>query len=145
MPAQEVIAHLGNNNRPLLNSELTELSNLSPEEMGLFKGCWPTIEVDRRRQIIHRLIDLAENNIELSFDSIFKYCMKDSDAEVQSQAIDGLWENEEPSLISHLIHLLEQSGAEMVQIADTTSLMLADMQTLGGRVYKIHRIYGREL
>jgi GNAT superfamily N-acetyltransferase len=35
--------------------------------------------------------------------------------------------------------------AEMVQIADTTSLMLADMQTLGGRVYKIHRIYEREL
>ena len=35
--------------------------------------------------------------------------------------------------------------AEMVQIADTTSLMLADMQTLGGRVYKTHRIYKRVL
>jgi GNAT superfamily N-acetyltransferase len=34
---------------------------------------------------------------------------------------------------------------EMVQIADTTDLMLADMRTLGGRVYKIHRIYRREL
>jgi len=33
----------------------------------------------------------------------------------------------------------------MVQIADTTSLMLADMQTLGGRVYKTHRIYRRNL
>ena len=31
--------------------------------------------------------------------------------------------------------------AEMVQIADTTDLMLADMQTLGARVYKTHRIY----
>jgi hypothetical protein len=47
-----------------------------------------------------------------------------------------------------LIRTILDSGyrrAEMVQIADTTSLMLADMQTLGGRVYKTHRIYRREL
>ena len=47
-----------------------------------------------------------------------------------------------------LIRTILDSGyrrAEMVQIADTTSLMLADMQTLGGRVYKTHRIYRRDL
>ena len=47
-----------------------------------------------------------------------------------------------------LIRTVLDSGyrrVEMVQIADTTSLMLADMKTLGGQVYKIHRIYRREL
>jgi len=47
-----------------------------------------------------------------------------------------------------LIRTILDSGykrVEMVQIADTTSLMLADMQTLGGRVYKTHRIYRRDL
>jgi hypothetical protein len=34
---------------------------------------------------------------------------------------------------------------DAVQIAETTSLMLADMATLGGKVYKVHRIYRREL
>jgi hypothetical protein len=51
-------------------------------------------------------------------------------------------------LYYELIRTIVDSGykrAEMVQIADTTSLMLADMQTLGGRVYKTHRIYRREL
>jgi GNAT superfamily N-acetyltransferase len=51
-------------------------------------------------------------------------------------------------LYYELIRTILESGyqrAEMVQIADTTSLMLADMQTLGGRVYKIHRIYRRGL
>jgi hypothetical protein len=51
-------------------------------------------------------------------------------------------------LYYELIRTIEDSGfrkAEMVQIADTTSLMLADMQTLGGRVYKTHRIYRRKL
>jgi hypothetical protein len=49
-------------------------------------------------------------------------------------------------LYYELMRTIEDSGfrkGEMVQIADTTSLMLADMQTLGGRVYKIHRIYRR--
>jgi GNAT superfamily N-acetyltransferase len=51
-------------------------------------------------------------------------------------------------LYYELIRTILDSGyqrAEMVQIAETTSLMLSDMQTLGGRVHKIHRIYGREL
>jgi GNAT superfamily N-acetyltransferase len=51
-------------------------------------------------------------------------------------------------LYYELIRAIQDSRytrAEMVQIADTTTLMLADMKTLGGRVYKIHRIYRRAL
>jgi hypothetical protein len=51
-----------------------------------------------------------------------------------------------------LYHTLERTAntgrfrsVEMTQIADTTSLMLADMQTLGGTVYKTHRLYKRDL
>jgi hypothetical protein len=33
--------------------------------------------------------------------------------------------------------------AEAVQVAETTELMLADLQTLGARIYKTHRIYRR--
>jgi hypothetical protein len=35
--------------------------------------------------------------------------------------------------------------AEMTQIAETTDLMLSDMKTLGGEVYKRHRVYQRRL
>ena len=35
--------------------------------------------------------------------------------------------------------------AEMTQIAETTDLMLSDMETLGGEVYKRHRVYQRWL
>ena len=34
---------------------------------------------------------------------------------------------------------------DAVQIAETTELMLADIKTLGGKIYKIHRIYQRSL
>jgi hypothetical protein len=32
---------------------------------------------------------------------------------------------------------------DLVQIADTTSLMLSDIQTLGGPIWKVHRVYTR--
>ena len=32
---------------------------------------------------------------------------------------------------------------DLVQVADTTSLMLSDIQTLGGTVWKTHRVYQR--
>ena len=34
---------------------------------------------------------------------------------------------------------------DAVQIAETTEFMLADISTLGGKVYKVHRLYARDL
>ena len=34
---------------------------------------------------------------------------------------------------------------DAVQIAETTDMMLADISTLGGKVYKVHRLYARDL
>ncbi len=36
-------------------------------------------------------------------------------------------------------------GADLTQIAETTVLMLKDMETLGGRVYKTHRVFQMDL
>jgi HEAT repeat protein len=133
-PIEQTIVELLNSDQQLLNSKLTELSNLSPEELQLFKGSWATVETKRRRQIVHRLFELAEDNLDLNFDSILKHCLTDQDEEVQSTAIEGLWENEEPSLISPLANLLEQAGTEKVQAAAATALgkfaMLAEDKKL---------------
>ncbi len=34
-------------------------------------------------------------------------------------------------------------NVELVQIAENTSLMLRDVQTLGGEIWKVHRVYAR--
>jgi hypothetical protein len=36
-------------------------------------------------------------------------------------------------------------SVDLVQVADTTSLMLSDIQTLGGTVWKTHRVYTRPI
>ena len=133
-PIEETIADLSNSSQSLLNSRLIDLSNLNSEELTVFEQAWAAMEPKRRRQIVHRLAELAEDNLELNFDSIFRGCLKDQDAEVRCKAIEGLWENDEPSLINPLIHLLEQDSSEKVQAAAATALgkfaMLAEHEKL---------------
>jgi HEAT repeat protein len=133
-PIEETIAHLANNNKPLLNTKLVDLSNLSPEEVELFEQAWVAIELERQRQIVSRLVELAEDNAQLDFDSIFKDRLNDQDDEVRSKAIEGLWESEDTSLIKPLINLLEQDSSEKVQAAAATALgkfvMLVELKKL---------------
>ncbi len=112
---REVIASLGDENGKLLNARLVELSDLSHEELELLDEVWGKLGPKRRQQLMYRLIELVENNIELNFDNIFKHQLKDEDEKVRSLAIEGLWEDEETSLISPLIELLEHDKSERVQ------------------------------
>ena len=121
-PIEEIITRLADSSNPLRNSSLADLSNITTEKLNFLKEVWPTIEPQRRRQIVSRLVELAEDNFELDFDSIFKNCLSDQDAEVRSKAIEGLWENEEPSLIHTLIAIMEQDNSKLVQAAAATGL-----------------------
>ena len=133
-PVEQTIAKLVNPATKLLDSWLTDLSSLSPAELKQLEQAWPTIELKRRRQILYHLVELAEDNFELDFDDIFKGRLKDEDAGVRSKAIEGLWENEEASLIEPLIDLLEKDSSEEVQAAAATALgkfaLLAELEKL---------------
>jgi len=142
LPIEEIITDLCDSSQPLRNSRLVELSSLNSEELELWERAWANIKPKRRRQIIYRLVELAEDNFELDFDSIFRNCLKDQDAEVRSKAIEGLWESEDSSLISPFVNLLEQDGSENVQAAVATALgkfaMLAELNRLrSGHTSKI--------
>jgi hypothetical protein len=119
---EKIIAELNKNDKSPPNSRLAELSNMNLEEQKLFIQSWQKIEPKLRRQIVHRLVELTEDNLELNFDSIFKFCLNDQDEEVRCSAIEGLWENEEASLIDPLINLLEKDGSDKVQAAAARAL-----------------------
>ncbi len=129
-----IIAELAKSDDLLQSTKLAQLSNMEESEFLLFKQTWTGIEANRRRQIIYRLIELAEDNLELSFDRILKFCFKDPDEEVKIKAIEGIWENEEPSLILPLINLLQNDRSERVQSAAALGLgkfaLLAEHQKL---------------
>ena len=76
LPIEEIIADLRDSSQSLRNSRLVELSSLNSEELELWERAWANIKPKRRRQIIYRLVELAEDNFELDFDSIFRCCFK---------------------------------------------------------------------
>lgn len=133
-PVEQTIAKLVNPDKTLADSWLTDLSNLNSAELAKLERAWPEVEAKRRGQVMRRLIELAEDNFELDFDNIFKGRLKDEDAGVRVKAIEGLWENEEASLIEPLIERLEKDDSEEVQAAAATALgkfaLLAELQKL---------------
>jgi HEAT repeat protein len=121
-PINEIMAGLADAGKPLSSTSLSRLSHLNRGDLGILLVAWPQIEAARRLQIVHRLKELSEDNVELSFDNIFKACLRDSDAEVRRQAIEGLWESEDASLVTPLVNLLENDGSEKVQAAAAAAL-----------------------
>jgi HEAT repeat protein len=129
------ILDLANTEKTLIGSGLAELSNINPGDLVFLEQTWIQIEVKRRREIISRLIELGEENFELNFDDIFKTFLKDSDAEIRAKSIEALWENEEISLITPFIRMLNEDSSEVVQAAAAKALskyaMLAEVKKLG--------------
>jgi HEAT repeat protein len=108
--------------KALVNTHLAALSDMAAADIKNFRQVWKTIETKRRREIIIRLNELASDSVELNFDNIFLSSLRDPEADVRSEAINGLWENEEPALIPVLIDLLNNDPEEKVQATAAQAL-----------------------
>lgn len=115
MSIKNLITEIADINEPLVNSHLADLSQMTPADLRDFEQAWKTIDSKRRREIITRLVELVTDSVELNFDLIYKICLSDPDADVRSKAIEGLWENEDPSLIQPFINLMNKDPSEKVQ------------------------------
>jgi HEAT repeat protein len=112
---REYLAELKDEGRPLKATRLVHLSHLANEQEKAFLDAWPQIQTERRRQVVRQLGELAEDNIELNFDTIFLACLSDADPEVRAVAIRGLWEYEQRDLIGPLIGLLQSDDSAAVR------------------------------
>ena len=121
-PVEQTIAELADGNQPLLNARLTDLSDLSSQQLSLLGDVWARIETKRRRQIIRRLVELAEDDVCLNFDCIFRHRLGDEDEDIRLAAIDGLWENEETSLLEAFIDLMQKDASVRVQASAASAL-----------------------
>jgi HEAT repeat protein len=130
-----VLAHLADDGQTLLHRQLAWLSDMDASAMQKFSNTWHTINRDRQRRIVTLLVELSEDNIEFSFTGIFKYLLTDPDDMVRKEAIEGLWENDEPSLIRQLLKLLTEDSATSVREAAARALgrfaLMAEHQKIG--------------
>ncbi len=131
IPIKRIINDLADSVQPITNVRLAELSNLNLRQLKTFVNVWQDIEVKRRRQIIHRLYELAEDDVCLNFDTIFKYNLTDKDEEVRVTAIEGLWENDSVSMIETLINIMNKDNSQKVQ--STAALAIGRFSLLAER------------
>lgn len=103
-------------------SNLYALSDLSGDRMHMFCAVWDTLSVERKRRLMHALVELAEASFQVNFDTIFRHCLQDLDDEVRATAIEGLWENEQVALVGPLITALSSDPSPRVRAAAAKSL-----------------------
>jgi HEAT repeat protein len=88
-------------------ADLQHLHTLTEDGVQAFRLVWPQVEVERRRQVVRQLTELAEDNVDLNFDAVFFVALKDEDAAVRCNAVRGFWEYEGRDLIGPLLKVLE--------------------------------------
>lgn len=129
-----VLDHICEEGTPLSPSKLYMLSHLEGHELACLSERWALIEPQRRRQIMDALVQIAEANFAVDYDSIFRLGLSDDDAEVRAQAIDGLWEDDDPRLVDALLHMLDSDPSILVRAAAATGLgrfvLMAELEEL---------------
>jgi hypothetical protein len=119
---KDALEQLGEVSGVIPFSLLYAFSDLTGEELRLFRSTWQSLPDERRRRLIHALVDLAEASFQVNFDVIFRHCLQDPDAEVRAAAIEGLWENEQEAMIGPLLAALRSDPSPRVRAAAATSL-----------------------
>src|SRR5438046_1818892 len=103
-------------------SDLFGLSMPTRENISEFTTEWPRIDPERRRAIAKAMDEAAETSVETDFTDLFIALLDDADEQVRADAIDGLWENEIPSVGRKLVRLVSEDRSPLVRAAAAEGL-----------------------
>lgn len=118
-PLLEILA---DQDAPIPLERLHELSDLDSDLMASFRHRWELFPPQKRRTLLTELGELADTNIELTFECINKFALEDQDPEVRQTAINNLWESEDVSLVFSYVHALESDPSNRVRAAAAEAL-----------------------
>jgi HEAT repeat protein len=100
------LADLADASKRLSSTQLTSLSDLEPEDAAELAAAWREIETNRRFSVVTELAELAQDNVELNFDAVYKIALGDEEAAVRAAALRGLFEYEGRDLVPVLADVL---------------------------------------
>ena len=132
MTLERYFEELAQGDEALNHSRLASLSGLDSTEIEHLRRRWPSIPTDRRREMMSRLVTLAEDDVDLDFEAVFRHSLKDEDPVVRERALSGLWECDDRTLMGSLISLLQDDPIEQVRASAALSLgRFSTLATLG--------------
>ena len=122
MTASQIIIELAEPGSPVRHTSLIQLSGLSFTEVRDMMPPWNEIDVDRRRELLDRMTELAADNIELDYFTFFRACLSDKDAGVRARAARSLWDSDDRTNIRPLVSLLTHDDSAAVRAEAATAL-----------------------
>ncbi len=118
----ELLESLGKEDQPIDRTRLAELSDLDREHLNQFGTTWRDLNPAARLSVLQALGLLADTQIELTFEAINRMALTDADSLVRVQAIENLWESEDPALVNPLLSALEDGESPQVRSAAAKAL-----------------------
>ena len=137
MTIRDLLTDLANPGKPAKYSDILRFSGMTADGTEEFDAGWQMLSADRRREVVHKLVELADDNIEFDFTSVFEACLGDEDDSVRELGAKGLWETEDRALIRPLIDLLENDRSNKVRASAAVSLKSFTAMAQDGKI--IHR------
>jgi HEAT repeat protein len=119
---KELMDEFGDKPGALPFSRLYSFSDLAGKRLADFFATWDTLPTMQRLRLVEALVELAEASFQVNFDAIFRHCLADPDERVRATAIDGLWENEDRSLIGPFLTILRSDPSAEVRAAAAAGL-----------------------
>lgn len=101
---------------------LAGLSDLGSDQIAQLQPLWWGAPANRRRLVLSRLRELAEENVEYNFKSVFLLALADADPESRTAAVDGLWEEESSIVLQRLEVVLLGDRSPEVRACAATAL-----------------------
>jgi HEAT repeat protein len=119
---QHLLDALADPLQPIQNELLEAASDLDSPRLQTFQTAWSSWDPARRIQVLEHLGQLADEDIELNFDRINRLALGDEEPRIRRQAIQNLWECEDPSLGQQLAGLVEADSSAEVRATGAAAL-----------------------
>jgi len=122
MSFESDLRDLGDPSKRLSATQLVNFSELDAIEAARFAEVWPSLPDARRLRAIEAFMELAEDNVDLNFDAVFKLALRDDSSAVRAAAVRGLEEYEARDLIAVLIDILRNDPDASVRRESAVAL-----------------------
>ncbi len=119
---QRTVTLLRDADAPFTAETIYALSDLEGEHLERFRALWPELPVERRRNLILRLVETAETNFELDFSTIIHPALDDPDDEVRIAAMEGVLEDSPRSVIEQLMRIAASNASVTVRASAVKTL-----------------------
>ncbi len=117
-----LLVNLQDADHPLAAETIYGLSDLNTDDLKRLGAVWGGIPLERRRSLIHRLVEAAETNFDMDFGAVTRLALTDLDDEVRATAVEATWTDESPDMLRRLIGLASGDHAEGVRAAAVSAL-----------------------